>query len=60
MAVLRNATGGLMDDQTTCITVELPEFVKPAAEVTSDLDKLLYTMKTLRNAPADPIEWPKF
>ena len=30
------------------------------AAVTSDLDKLLYTMKTLHNAPADPIEWPEF
>lgn len=60
MAVLRNATGELMDDQTTYITVELPKFVKSAAEVISDLDKLLYTMKTLHNAPADPIEWPKF
>ena len=59
-AVLRNQAGELMDDQTVFITVELPKFDKSAGAVASDLDKLLYTMKTLHNAPADPIQWPEF
>ena len=59
-AALRNPAGELMDDQTVFITVELPKFDKPAAEVTTDLDKLLYTMKTLHTAPTDPIQWPEF
>lgn len=59
-AALRNQAGELMDDQTVFITVELPKFAKSAAAIVTDLDKLLYTMKTLHNAPADPIEWPQF
>ena len=55
-AALRNPQGELMDDQTTFVTVELPKLVKSVAAVTSDLDKLLYTMKTLHSVPDDPIE----
>ena len=60
MAALRNETGELMDDQTVFVTVELPKFTKAPADIVTDLDKLLYTMKTLHNAPADPIQWPEF
>ena len=59
-AVLRNQAGELMDNQTVFITVELPKFDKVAAAIVSDLDKLIYTMKTLHHAPADPIQWPEF
>ncbi|WP_375417338.1 Rpn family recombination-promoting nuclease/putative transposase [uncultured Hymenobacter sp.] len=59
-AVLRNEAGELMDDQTVFITVELPKFVKPAAAIITDLDKLLYTMKTLHQAPEDQTKWPEF
>ncbi len=60
VAALRNQTGELMDDQTTFITVELPKFTKSAAEIVTPLDTLLYTMKNLHTAPADPREWPVF
>ncbi len=60
LATLRNPAGELIDDQTTFVTVELAKFTKPLAAITSDLDKLLYTMKTLHNAPADPIQYPAF
>lgn len=40
--------------------MELAKFDKPVATISTDLDKLIYTMKTLHNAPADPIQWPKF
>jgi len=60
VAALRNQTGELMDDQTTFITVELPKFTKTAATVVTELDILLYTMKNLHEAPADPREWPVF
>ena len=57
---LRNEAGELMDDQTTYITVELAKFVKSPPDITTDLDKLLYTMKTLHKAPEDQAEWPVF
>ncbi|MBC7922540.1 MAG: Rpn family recombination-promoting nuclease/putative transposase [Ferruginibacter sp.] len=59
MAVLRNRQGELIDDQTTFVTVELAKFTKPLAEVASDLDKLLYTMKTLHTV-TDPGQYPQF
>ena len=40
--------------------MELAKFDKPVATIQTDLDKLIYTMKTLHNAPIDPIQWPKF
>jgi predicted transposase/invertase (TIGR01784 family) len=59
LATLRNPAGELIDDQTTFVTVELAKFTKPLAAITSDLDKLLYTMKTLHTA-TDPIQYPAF
>lgn len=58
-AVLRNQHGELMDDQTTFITVELRKFTKPLPDISSDLDKLLYTMKTLHTV-TDPTQYPTF
>ena len=60
MAVLRNEQGEVMDDQTTYVTVELAKFVKSPPDIVTDLDKLLYTMKTLHHAPEDKIQWPEF
>lgn len=59
MAVLRNQHGELIDDQTTFITVELAKFDKPLTDVASDLDKLIYTMKTLHTV-TEPSQWPQF
>ncbi len=59
MAVLRNQHGELIDEQTTFVTVELAKFTKSLSEVISDLDKLLYTMKTLHTV-TDPSQYPKF
>ena len=56
---LRTEAGVLVDEQATYITVELPKFTKSLEELTSDLDKLLYTMKTAHTLPANkPDYWP--
>ena len=60
LAALRNQAGELIDDQTTYVTVELAKFTKPLADITSDFDKLIYTMKNLHHAPEDQIQWPTF
>ena len=59
MAVLRNQRGELIDEQTTFVTVELAKFDKPLANIASDLDKLIYTMKTLHTV-TEPSQWPQF
>ncbi|AQG78441.1 Rpn family recombination-promoting nuclease/putative transposase [Spirosoma montaniterrae] len=59
IAVLKNQHGELIDEQTTIITVELSKFDKSLASIQSDLDKLLYTMKTLHTV-TDPTQYPKF
>ena len=59
MAVLRNQNNELIDDQTVFITVELAKFTKEQPAVVSDLDKLLYTMKTLHTV-TEPTQWPQF
>lgn len=60
LANLRNEQGEPIDEQLTLILVELAKFDKSADVVSTDLDKLIYTMKTLHNAPADPVQWPTF
>jgi predicted transposase/invertase (TIGR01784 family) len=59
VAVLRNEKGELIDDQTTFITVELAKFKKRLANVQTDLDKLIYTMKTTHKA-TKPKQFPQF
>ncbi len=59
VAVLKNANSELIDDQTTYITVELAKFDKELSEVQTDLDKLLYTMKTI-NTVTEPTQFPPF
>lgn len=58
IANLRDEQGEIIDEQMSFITVELAKFRKSAAEVSSDLDKLVYTMKTLHTA--EPTQYPQF
>ena len=59
IAVLKNGKGELIDDQTTFITVELAKFRKRLANVQTDLDKLIYTMKTIHKV-TKPKQFPQF
>ena len=59
IAVLKNDKGELIDDQTTFITVELAKFKKRLPNVQTDLDKLIYTMKTIHKA-TKPKQFPQF
>ncbi len=59
VAILKNGKGELIDDQTTFITVELAKFKKRLASVQTDLDKLIYTMKTVHKA-TKPKQFPQF
>lgn len=59
VAVLKNEKGELIDDQTTFITVELTKFKKRLSNVQTDLDKLIYTMKTLHKV-TKPKQFPQF
>ena len=56
---LKNEKGELIDDQTTFITVELAKFKKRLADIQTDLDKLIYTMKTTQKA-TKPKQFPPF
>jgi predicted transposase/invertase (TIGR01784 family) len=44
---LRSEEGELIDSQMTFITVELSKFDKQLDDIQTDLEKLVYTMKTL-------------
>ena len=59
VAVLKNEKGELIDDQTTFITVELAKFKKRLVNVQTDLDKLIYTMKTIHKT-TKPKQFPQF
>ena len=59
IAFLKNEKGELIDEQTTFITVELAKFKKRLPDVQTDLDKLIYTMKTLHKAK-NPVQYPQF
>ncbi|SOD97968.1 Rpn family recombination-promoting nuclease/putative transposase [Spirosoma fluviale] len=59
IAVLKNEKGELIDDQTSFITVELAKFKKRLVSVQTDLDKLIYTMKTIHKA-TKPKQFPQF
>lgn len=59
VANLRNEAGDLIDKQMTFITVELAKFDKPENEVLIDLDKLIYTMKTVHKI-TEPTQYPAF
>jgi predicted transposase/invertase (TIGR01784 family) len=59
IGTMKNDTGETMDDQTVFITVELAKFNKPLEHITSNLDKLLYLMKTVDTAK-EPTQYPEF
>lgn len=63
VANLRSETGEIIDTQMTApadrfITVELAKFNKQVAEIETDLEKLVYTMKTLHTT--EPTQYPAF
>ncbi len=47
VGAIRSADGELLDEQITYVIVELDKFHLSAAEVKTDLEKLVYTMKTI-------------
>ncbi len=58
---LRNEKGELIDDQMTFITVELEKFTLQETDCQTDLQKLIYTMKTIHTHTfTNPIQFPKF
>ena len=59
IAVLKNQNDELIDEQMTFITVELDKFKKGLSDIESDLDKLIYTMKTIHEV-AEPTQFPAF
>jgi predicted transposase/invertase (TIGR01784 family) len=58
VANLRSEQGEIIDRQMTFITVEMAKFNKQAADIETDLDKLVYTMKTIHTA--EPTQYPAF
>jgi predicted transposase/invertase (TIGR01784 family) len=61
VANLRNEQGELFDDQMTFITVELDKFTLHEIDCQTDLQKLIYTMKTIHTHTfTNPIQFPKF
>jgi predicted transposase YdaD len=58
IANLRSEAGEIIDTQMTFITVELAKFNKQVAEIETDLEKLVYTMKTLHTT--EPTQYPAF
>jgi predicted transposase/invertase (TIGR01784 family) len=56
---LRNEYGELIDDQMTFVTVELDKFDVQEPDCQTDLQKLIYTMKTIHTF-TNPIQFPKF
>jgi len=48
-----------IDEQTTFVTIELARFGKLLSEVSTDLDKLIYTMKTVHTV-TDLSQYPQF
>ena len=59
IAVLKNQNNELIDEQMTFITVELDKFAKDLDDIQSDLDKLIYTMKTIHEV-SEPTQFPQF
>lgn len=55
----RDEHGEPSDEPMTFILVERAKFDKPVAAISTDLDKVLYTMKTLHEV-TEPTQYPKF
>ncbi len=58
VANLRSETGEIIDEQMTFITVELAKFEIPVTTIQTNLEKLVYTMKTLDTTPL--AQYPAF
>ncbi|GAB4056498.1 Rpn family recombination-promoting nuclease/putative transposase [Spirosoma litoris] len=58
VANLRSEAGEIIDSQMTFIIVELAKFTKQVADIETDLEKLVYTMKTLHTT--EPTQYPAF
>jgi predicted transposase/invertase (TIGR01784 family) len=58
IANLRSQQNEIIDHQMTFIIVELAKFTKQVAEIETDLEKLVYTMKTLHTT--EPTQYPAF
>jgi predicted transposase/invertase (TIGR01784 family) len=58
-ANLRNEKAELLDDQLTFITVELDKFTLQERDCQTDLEKLIYTMKTIHTV-TKPTQFPEF
>lgn len=56
---LRNEQGELIDEQMTFVTVELDKFALQETDCQTDLQKLIYTMKTIHTV-TQPTQFPKF
>lgn len=59
IGAIRSVDGELLDDQITYVTVELDKFQLSADEVRTDLEKLVYTMKTIHTT-TQPTQFPQF
>lgn len=59
LANLRTENGELFDEQMTFVTVELDKFISKEVDIKTNLEKLIYTMKTLHTV-TQPTEFPKF
>ena len=59
ISTIRNRKNEIIDDQTTFVTVELDKFATQLEDIKVDLDKLIYTMKTLHTV-TDPAQFPTF
>lgn len=61
IANLRDEQGELFDEQMTFITVELDKFTLQEVDCQTDLQKLIYTMKTIHTHTfTNPVQFPKF
>ncbi|WP_338870643.1 Rpn family recombination-promoting nuclease/putative transposase [Spirosoma sp. SC4-14] len=58
VANLRSEFGEIIDSQMTFIIVELAKFTRQVADIETDLEKLVYTMKTLHTT--EPTQYPAF
>lgn len=59
IANLRNEQGELFDDQMTFITIELDKFTLQEVDCQTDLQKLIYTMRTIHTV-TQTTQFPKF
>ena len=59
ISTLRNEKGEQTDSQLSFVTVELDKFHKKPSQINTDLDKLVYTMKTLHKVKSKQ-QFPEF